>query len=122
MRTVYPIDNAELREEMISGLQQLPVRLAEEFIRDTVKRIAERQQPEKLLDRTADTNYFDGAYLTDDEGTRYETLNFNIQSVYSIDGSLWVSGNEFRINYTEYRDYLLDILEEAYGIKLEGRN
>lgn len=121
MRTVYPLDSAELRSEMVNGLRQLPKELSKQFTTDTMKRISIRQQPERLLDRTADTNYFDGAHLTDDEGTVYETLNFNIQSVYKVDGDLWVSGNEFRINYTKYSNELLDIVEEAYGVKLEGR-
>ena len=121
MRTVYPIDSAELHSEMIDGLRQLPSELAEMFTTDTAEKISKRLQPDRLLDRTADTNYFDGAYLTDDKGTTYETLNFNIQSAYKVDGDLWISGNEFRINWTKYSNYLLDLVEEAYGVKLEGR-
>jgi len=122
MRTVYPIDSVELHAEMIDGLRQLPSELAEMFTTDTADKISKRLQPNRLLDRTADTNYFDGAYLTDDEGTVYETLNFNIQSVYKVDGDLWISGNEFRINWTKYSNHLLDMVEEAYGVKLEGRD
>jgi len=121
MRTVYPIDSAELRAEMIDSIRALPDHLTALFTRDTRNRIAERQDPQRLLDRTAETNYFDGAHLTDDQGTVYETLNFNIQSVYTIDGDTWVSGNEFRINHTAYANYLVEILEEAVG-SLEARD
>jgi len=122
MRTVYSLDRAELHSEMIDGLRRLPKELSEAFTTDTVKNTSKRMQPKNLLDKTADTNYFDGAYLTDDEGTVYETLNFNIQSVYKVDGDLWISGNEFRINWTKYSNQLLDLVEEAYGVKLEGRS
>lgn len=119
MRTVYPIDSAELRTEMIDSIRAMPEEFVALFTRNTRKRIADRQDPQRLLDQTADTNYFDGANLTDDEGTVYETLNFNIQSVYAIDGDIWVSGNEFRVNHSAYANYLLEVLEEAVG-PLEG--
>lgn len=45
---------------------------------------------------------FNAAGLMDEEGTRYSTVHFIVQGFSEIAGETWISGNEFRLNLTEY--------------------
>ena len=121
MRTVYPIDAPEIREVQVEAMRNTDPNLQREVQRDLIEEIEESINVENLIDSKHSANTFFGLALTDDQGVKYTSLCFTVQSVSVIGADIWISGNEFRLNYSAYAAGLLEIAEEAFG-SLEGRD
>jgi len=121
MRTVYPIDAPEIRDVQIEAMRNTDPDLQREVQRDLIEEIEESLNSQNLIDSNHPSNTFFGVAFTDDQGVKYSSICFTVQSVSVIGTDIWISGNEFRLNYSAYAALVLELAEEAFGA-LEGKS
>lgn len=57
---------------------------------------------------------FAGEHLADEDGVSYEYLTFQILSSYKVEGETYISGTDFRLNYSHYTREILELADEPF--------
>lgn len=115
MKTVYINDADEtLRDRIIQGILDAPVNSAAvAYFHEQARELFLTGNPVK------DNVPFAATDLTDEDGTVYETIEFAIESVYTVDGQRWATGGGFRVNLTAFYADSSEIVEEALALKVD---
>jgi len=108
MKTIYlDTANAQAMDELRAGYLNLSSN--RDKILESITLITDQ-----LLKQNPIGRIFGGPYLSDEDGISYETVTFQILSSYKIDGETYISGTDFRLNYSHYARELLELADEAF--------
>ena len=108
MKTIYlDTANDEAMDELRAGCLNLSS--DRDTVIESITLIADQ-----LLKQNPIGRIFGGPHLSDEDGTSYETVTFQILSSYKIDGETYISGTDFRLNYSHYTRELLELADEAF--------
>ena len=70
---------------------------------------------DQILKQNPIGKVFAGQHFSDEDGVSYEAVTFQVLSSYKIEGETYISGIDFRLNYSHYTQELLELAEEAYA-------
>lgn len=111
MKELSIVDSPEMREKMTAAFAALPAAgLEPRTVVDLTKALASHYEVNASDLRFTE---FKTDNVVDDTGVYHEQLEFQVQQITRIGNSVWIFGDEYSLNLTEFSENVGKIMEEV---------
>lgn len=111
MKQLSIVDSPEIREKMKESLASLPAAgLDPHMVVDLTKALASHYEVNAYDLRFTE---FKTDHVMDDTGVYHEQIDFQVKQITRIGKNVWIFGDEYSLNLTEFSETVGKIMEEV---------